>query len=92
MKTIFHINFVSVITEGEGSLGYARIEYDLSFVPTEDIMFEQPVWDNGRKPTSVSFNLEEASFYVHLGSDRISKDELASHAQMYRSHDWDVSD
>lgn len=90
MRTIFHVGFLA--EGGGGSLGYARLEHDLSFAPTKDIEFEQPVWGSGRKPTSVTFNLEESYFYVDLGFDRVSKNELASHAQMYRSHGWDISE
>lgn len=90
MRTIFHVDFLA--GDAGGSLGFARLEQDLSFAPTKEIEFEQPVWSSGRRPTSVTFNLEASSFYVTLGFDKMAKDQLVSHAQMYRDHGWDVTD
>ena len=91
MKVLLHVDFLA--QPGDGSQGFARLAVDLPFAPDPGIEIEHPVWHDPRKPVSVTYNIEDESFYVHLGFDRLaSKDDRAGHAEMYRSHGWDVTD
>ena len=84
----FHVDFLSPDDEGQG---FAELHVELPFVPTTDIEFDPPVWHAPRKPYSVSYNLKDSSFYVHLGADKLdSKKYVPAHVKMYMDHEWDA--
>jgi hypothetical protein len=78
--------FFVVVSEGLAG-GYASLETDLPFVPSPGLELEHPVWHNGRKVESVSWNLEAGTMSVYLGewtcTDRA---DLAQAIEMYRGH------
>ncbi len=89
MKTTFHVGFLD--QQQGGSTGYARLEVDLPFVPSIDIEFEHPVWHDGRKPRSISYNLENGSLFVVFDPDMSDEANLQQAADRYRDHGWTVA-
>ena len=88
-KTTFCIRF---FIEHQGSQGSATLDIDLPFAPSSNIEFEHPTWKNPRKPLSVSYNINDSTFYINLGTDELkSGDDVQSHKKMYESHGWSVS-
>ena len=89
-KVILHVDFID--KQLNCHAGFARLEVELPFTPTADIAIEHPVWHNPRTPVAVSFNLENGEFFVGLGNDSLrSKEEVAQHVEMYKSHEWQVT-
>lgn len=80
MKAILQVSF------GNLSQGFARLEIDLPFAPSCEIGFEHPVWHDPRKPKEISYNMENAEFFVEFATEK-----LESHTHgMYESHGWTV--
>jgi len=87
MKATLQVSFIA-----EGAVnGFARFALDLDFTPSLDIAFEHPVWDEGRKPVSISYNTEEGSFFVFMGNDLVNPERLDDHAEMYRTAGWSLA-
>ena len=86
---MFHIDF---LTQDGHHLGYARITVQLAFAPSTEIEYEHGAWHDPRRASSVSFDLQESTFFVRLGVDELeSRDDIKAHADMYRAHGWDVT-
>lgn len=84
---------VDFVTESDRTWrGCATLTLDLAFTPSLHIEFEHPVWHQSRKPNSISYNTEQESFSVHLGTDKLgTKEQIVQHAEMYKSHGWTVN-
>ena len=89
-KTIFHIDFF-LLPSGSPH-GYARLETNLKFTPSLEIMIEHPVWKEAREPISISYNINDSSFYINLKQEEIeSEDSLIKNKEMYKLHGWSIS-
>lgn len=87
-KTTFHVDFIA----DKCHQGYARYEIDLPFPPNPNIEFEQSVWHEPRTPVSITYSIDDPSFYVVFQEDKLdSKEDLKQHKDMYESHGWTVS-
>lgn len=88
MKATLRMAFA---TEGKG-IRFATLQIDdLAFTPTRDIEFEHPVWcGEPRKPERISYNMEQNSFSLFMGTLELSPTEFEQHLEMYRDSDWDV--
>lgn len=91
MKITFQVTFVSKNPAVYG--GFARLEKDLPFAPTMEMDFEHERFDEpSRKPTSISFNLEDDSFFVTLGDIECATLAECEKARGYFADDgWDTS-
>ena len=75
-----------------GLAGYARLVVQLAFAPTTDMEYEHGAWREPRRATSVTYNLQESTFYVELGVHQLEPGvDIKRNAEMYRSHVWDVT-
>ncbi len=73
----------------ENGVYFARLEVDLPFAPSMDMQFEHPVWDEGRNPVSIDFNLEQLSFFVQFEQDTLpDREALKERCEMYKYHGW----
>ena len=54
-----------------------------------EMQFHHPVWNEGRKPERIGFDLEQLNFEVWFESDTLSdKEELKEHCETYKHHGW----
>jgi hypothetical protein len=89
-STKLHVDFLINSEKSVG--GFARLKLKLPFAPTPSMEFEQPVWHSSRKVASVSWNIEDETFFVALEPDVLnSPDDLKQHLEMYDCHGWKVN-
>lgn len=86
MKTTFSVALVTP-QNGVDSLW---LEVDLPFAPSMDMEFAHPVWgEHGRKPLSISFNLERLSFYVCFENEEFPDGNAQKERRdIYTSEGW----
>ena len=90
MNVEFRITFVG--PESGAAIGIATLAADLPFAPALEMEFAQPVWHDARKPTSISYNIEDQSFDVFFGVEKLQASEAKAHLAMYGSAGWQVKD
>ncbi len=85
MKT----TFIVLLVTPESGIRSAHLEVDLPFAPSMEMQFNHPVWNEGRKPVRVEFDLEQLSFHVQFESDQLpNKEALKEHCETYQCHGW----
>ena len=84
----FRIDFV---TQDGHVAGHAHREVQLAFAPSTELEYEQSAWRDPRKASSVSFNLDDSTFFVHFGVQQLEPGvNIQRNLDMFRIHDWEV--
>lgn len=74
----------------DGTDGLAKLEVDLPSAPTLEMEYSHRIWHEPRKPTSVVYDVEDATYYVRFGCHEIDRADAPRVVEAYRSTGWTV--